>query len=84
MRMDSTIKKNPLSLQMDPNLFQEASEEEKAQQVVTRESVSFMRDALRRLSHNKMSMACVVILVVVTLMALSCRRSTPTATPSKT
>ncbi len=67
--MDSTIKKSPLSLQLDPNLFQEASEEEKAQQVITRESVSFMRDALRRLSHNKMSMACVVILVVVTLIA---------------
>lgn len=67
--MDNTIKKNPLSLQLDPNLFQEASEEEKAQQVVTRESVSFMRDAMRRLRRNKISMACVVILILVALIA---------------
>jgi oligopeptide transport system permease protein len=67
--MDTTLKKNPLSLQLDPNLFQQATEEEKSQQVITRESVSFMRDALRRLSHNKLSMACVIILIAVALMA---------------
>ena len=67
--MDKPLKKNPLSLQMDPNLFQPATEEEKAQQVVTRESVSFMRDAMRRLRRNKISMACVVILVLMTLAA---------------
>lgn len=67
--MDKPLKKNPLSLQLDPNLFQPATEEEKAQQVVTRESVSFMRDAMRRLRRNKISMACVVILVLMTLAA---------------
>ena len=69
MRMDSTIRKNPLSLQLDPNLFQQATEEEKAQQVITRESVSFMRDALRRLSRSKISMACVVILLLIAIVA---------------
>ncbi len=67
--MDSTIRKNPLSLQLDPNLFQQATEEEKAQQVITRESVSFMRDALRRLSRSKISMACVVILLLIAIVA---------------
>lgn len=67
--MDKPLKKNPLSLQLDPNLFQPATEEEKAQQIVTRESVSFMRDAMRRLRRNKISMACVVILVLMTLAA---------------
>jgi oligopeptide transport system permease protein len=67
--MDKPLKKNPLSLQLDPNLFQPATEEEKAQQVITRESVSFMRDAMRRLRRNKISMACVVILILMALIA---------------
>ena len=41
--------KNPISLQIDPALFEKAGEEEKAQQVTMRESVSFTKDALRRL-----------------------------------
>jgi oligopeptide transport system permease protein len=67
--MDKTLKKNPLSLQLDPSLFERASEEEKAQQVITRESVSFMRDAMRRLRRNKIAMTCVAILVLITLIA---------------
>ncbi len=67
--MDKTLKKNPLSLQLDPGLFDRASEEDKAQQVVTRESVSFMRDAMRRLRRNKISMACVAILFLVAMVA---------------
>ena len=68
--MEKKIKKNPLSLQIDPNLFQRASDEEKAQIVTQRESVSFMRDAMRRLVHNRMAMICLVILVVITLIAI--------------
>ena len=67
---NKTIKKNPLSFQIDPNLFQQATDEEKAQIVTQRESVSFMRDAMRRLVHNKMAMICLVILVVITLIAI--------------
>ena len=47
--------KNPLSLQIDPALFETATDEEKAQQVTMRESVSFMKDAMRRLRKNKMA-----------------------------
>ena len=68
--MENKIKKNPLSFQIDPNLFQRASDEEKAQIVTQRESVSFMRDAMRRLVHNRMAMICLVILVLITLIAI--------------
>ena len=70
MENEKKIKKNPLSLQLDPQLFERASEEEKAQIVTQRESVSFMRDAMRRLVKNKMAMACLVILIVITLIAI--------------
>ncbi len=68
--MEKKIKKNPLSFQLDPNLFARASDEEKAQVVTQRESVSFMKDAMRRLVRNKMAMACLVILVLITLTAI--------------
>ena len=70
MDNENKIKKNPLSFQIDPDLFDKASDEEKAQVVTQRESVSFMKDAMRRLVKNKMAMACLVILVVITLIAI--------------
>ena len=70
MENEKKIKKNPLSLQLDPQLFERASEEEKAQIVTQRESVSFMRDAMRRLVKNKMAMACLIVLIAITLIAI--------------
>ena len=61
--------KNPLSFQIDPELFKPATEEEKAQQVRMRESVSFMRDALRRLSRNRLAMICLTLIVLIGLVA---------------
>ena len=61
--------KNPISLQIDPNLFEKASDEEKAQQVTMRESVSFMRDAMRRLRKNNIAMISLVVIIVVALIA---------------
>jgi len=69
MQKDTPLKKNPLSFQIDPNLFEPASEEEKAQQVTQRESVSFMRDAMRRLRKNKIAMICLAIIVLIALIA---------------
>ena len=69
MENEKKIKKNPLSLQLDPQLFERASEEEKAQIVTQRESVSFMRDAMRRLVKNQMAMACLIVLIAITLIA---------------
>ncbi|MBR0268287.1 MAG: ABC transporter permease [Clostridia bacterium] len=61
--------KNPLSLQIDPDLFREATEDEKKQQVTMRESISFMKDAMRRLRKNKIAMISLVIIVLVALIA---------------
>ena len=70
MTADKKPKKNPLSLQLDPDLFERASDEEKAQIVTQRESVSFMKDAMRRFVKNKMAMACLIILIAITLIAI--------------
>ena len=61
--------KNPLTLQIDPALFETATEEEKAQQVTMRESVSFMKDAMRRLRKNHIAMISLFVIVVIALIA---------------
>ena len=66
---DNMPKKNFLSFQLDPKLFEPATQEEKEQQVQMRESVSFMKDAMRRLYKNKLSMVCIIIIVVIMLIA---------------
>ena len=60
---------NPLSFQVDPALFAPATDEEKAQQEVMRESVSFMKDAMRRLRKNRMAMVCLAIIILIALIA---------------
>ena len=67
---NNKIKKNPLSFQIDPGLFEKASDEEKAQVVTQRESVSFMKDAMRRLARNKLAMLCLFVLIAITLIAI--------------
>ena len=61
--------KNPISLQIDPALFEKAGDEEKAQQVTMRESVSFMKDALRRLRKNNIAMISLFVIVAIALIA---------------
>ena len=62
-------KKNFLSFQLDPAKFEPATEEEKAQQVQMRESVSYMKDAMRRLRKNKIAMVCLAIIIIIVLIA---------------
>ena len=64
------IKKNLLSFQIDPKKFEAATDEEKAQQLTQRESVSFFKDAMRRLTRNKMAMACLALLIIISLIAI--------------
>ena len=45
-------KKNPLSLQIDLQKFEKATEEEKKQADVMSESTSFFRDGMRKLRRN--------------------------------
>jgi len=63
-------KKNFLSFQVDPNLFEKATEEEKAQQIHLRESVSFFKDAMRNLRKNKIAMASLIVIIVVAIVAI--------------
>ena len=67
--MSDTPRKNVLSLQLDPKLFESASEEEKQQQVNLRPSVSFFRDAMKRLSKNRIAMICLCLIVIISLIA---------------
>ncbi len=67
--MTGRPKKNPLSLQVDPNLFAPATQEEKTQQETLRESVSFGKDAMRRLGKNKLAMACLVMIILISAIA---------------
>ena len=62
--------KNPLSAQIDLSKFSTddfvpASAEEKAQQEVMGESVSFFKDGLRRLMRNKLAMGSIIVLLVM-------------------
>lgn len=69
MLNDNMPKKQFLSLQVDPKLFEKAGEDEKAQQVQMRESVSFMKDAMRRLRRNPIAMFSLCLIVLIALIA---------------
>lgn len=60
-------KNNPLSfrLNINPEDFLPATDEEKQSLVVMRESVGFWKDGFRRLRRNKVAMACFGIIVVI-------------------
>ena len=68
--IDEMPKKNPLSLQLNLQSFEKATDEEKQQQQRMRESTTFFKDGMRRLSKNPISMVCLCIVVVITLMAI--------------
>lgn len=64
-------KKNPLSFQLDinPEDFLPATDEEKESLVVMRESVGFWKDGLRRLRRNRVAMVCLGVIVIIMLFA---------------
>lgn len=62
-------KKNLLSLQLKTEDFEKASENEKQDLVVMRESVSFWKDGFRRLSRNKIAMVSLVVLLIIMVFA---------------
>ncbi|MBQ9988422.1 MAG: ABC transporter permease [Clostridia bacterium] len=68
MSEETKVKKKAFSFHTNPNMFEKASEEEKAQQVHMRESVSFMRDAMRRLRKNKIAMISLCIIILISLI----------------
>ena len=66
----SQIRKSPLSLQLNADDFLPATEEEKLNLIVMRESVSFWRDSLRRLGKNKVAMVSLFFILLICLVAV--------------
>ena len=67
--VDIKLKKNPLSLQLDPDDFLPASEDEKKQLDIMRESTTFWKDALKRFSKNKVAMVAAVVILLEIICA---------------
>lgn len=63
--------KNPLSFQLNlnPDDFLPATEEEKQSQVIMRESISFWKDGMRRLRRNKVAMVSLAVIIIVMIFS---------------
>ena len=68
--IDAMPQKNPLSFQLNLQSFEKATDEEKQQQTRMRESTTFFKDGMRRLSKNPISMICLCIVATIVLMAI--------------
>ncbi|MDD3336065.1 MAG: ABC transporter permease [Eubacteriales bacterium] len=62
---DQIPKKRPLSMQLDVSKFERATDEEKEQHEVMRESTTFFRDGMRKLFKNPLAVLSIVVLVLV-------------------
>ena len=58
-------KKRPFSLQLNLEKFEKATDDEKRQQEVMSESVTFFKDGMRRLRKNPLAMASIIVLIAV-------------------
>ena len=67
--VDIKLKKNPLSLQLYTYIYFPASEDEKKQLDIMRESTTFWKDALKRFSKNKVAMVAAVVILLVIICA---------------
>jgi oligopeptide transport system permease protein len=70
MQKDRRIKRKPFSFHLNTADFLLATEEEKAQQEIMRESTSFFKDGMKRLLGNKIAVICIVIVTIITLIAI--------------
>ena len=62
-------KKNPLSFQLKVDDFLPATDEERQSLAQLRPSVSFWKDAMRRLRKNKVAMVSMVVIIVILILA---------------
>ena len=67
---DQMPKKSPLSFQVDLKKFEKATDEEKRQQDVMSESVSFFKDGMRKLMKNPLAVSSIIVLIVIIAMIL--------------
>ena len=75
MKVDKLAKKTglytrPFSFHVNVDSFIPATEEEKRQQILLRESSSFWKDGIRRLWKNKVAMTCIFILVIIIISVI--------------
>ena len=61
--------KNPLSFQLNTDDFLPASDEEKQNLIKMRPSISFWKDAMRRLCKNKVAMISLAVILVVMIFS---------------
>ncbi|MEE1187116.1 MAG: ABC transporter permease [Acutalibacteraceae bacterium] len=62
-------KKNPLSFQLKAEDFLPAGDNEKNSLTQIRPSVSFWKDALRRISKNKIALVCLAVILIVFILS---------------
>ncbi len=63
-------KKSPLSVQINLEKFEPATDEEKHQQDVMSQSATFFKDGMRKLRKNPLAMASIIILVLIILIII--------------
>ena len=63
--IDKMPKKSPLSFQIDLKKFEKATDEEKKQQDVMSESVSFFKDGMRKLLKNPLAVGSIIVLILI-------------------
>lgn len=66
--INSMPKKSPFSMQIDLSKFEKATDEEKRQQEVMSESVSFFKDGMRKLLRNPLAVGSIIVLVLIFAM----------------
>ncbi len=64
-----SLRLNPFSMHVNPNLFEKATDEEKQELVVMRKGTSLWRDAMRRFRKNKFAMVALVLIIALFLFA---------------
>ncbi len=70
-------KKQLLSLQLDLSKFEAASEDEKSQAVVMRESTTFFKDGIRKLRKNPLAMGSLIVLALIILLIMFAPKFVP-------
>ena len=68
--IDRLPKKRLLSLQLDVSKFEPATEAEKAQTDRMRESTTFFRDGMKKLSKNPLAVASIAVVIMIVLVIL--------------
>ncbi len=71
-RLESKTKlyNKPFSFHVNVDSFIPATEEEKRQQIIFRESSTFLKDGLKRLWKNKIAVTCIFILSIIILSVI--------------